>query len=212
MQHKYTAICGVPLRPWFEVVLGNVQVLFLHDSAAFILGEVGEDYPCCRVAGVMIGTGLGFALMIDGKPCVTAKGTPLISVWNAPYRDGIAEDYISARAIVRAYNGRAEKPLESAKEIGLLAERDDALAGQTYEEMGRDLGSAVRQILIENEIEMLLIGGQIARSFSVFGDALREALGKIPSLRTAAPIEEPDLVHLRGAVCCWWQRARTKAG
>ena len=28
MKHKYTAICGVPLRPWFAEVLGDIPVRF----------------------------------------------------------------------------------------------------------------------------------------------------------------------------------------
>ena len=47
MKHKYTAICGVPLRPWFAEVLGDVPVRFLHDSAAFILGAA-ETIRRCR--------------------------------------------------------------------------------------------------------------------------------------------------------------------
>ena len=30
MKHKYTAICGIPLRPWFAEVLGDIPVRFLH--------------------------------------------------------------------------------------------------------------------------------------------------------------------------------------
>ncbi len=85
MKHKYTAICGVPLRPWFAEVLGDIPVRFLHDSAAFILGAAETDSPYRRIAGVMLGTGLGFALTVNGKPCLTDRGTPLVSIWNTPY-------------------------------------------------------------------------------------------------------------------------------
>lgn len=207
MKHKYTAIYGVPLRPWFAEALGDIPVLFLHDSAAFILGAAA-DCPYKRIAGAMIGTGLGFALMVNGKPCLTGKGTPLISIWNTPYREGIAEDYVSARAIVTAYNRQAKTPLADAKAIGLAADNGDPLARQVYEDMGRDLGAVVRNILRENEMEAFLIGGQISRSYPVFGSALREALGSIPSLRLISPVQDPDSVHLCGAVR-YWEQQRT---
>ena len=205
MRHKYTAIYGVPLRPWFAQVLGDIPVRFLHDSAAFILGAAA-DSPYSRIAGVMLGTGLGFALMVNGKPCLTDKGTPLVSIWNTPYRDGIAEDYISARAIVKHYNSLAPSPLASAKEIGDLADAGDGLARQVYGDMGRDLGTVVRNVLLENGMEALYLGGQISRSYPVFGGALREALGNIPSLRLVSPVQNPDLVHLIGAARFWQQQ------
>ena len=206
MKHKYTAIYGIPLCPWFVQVLGDIPVRFLHDSAAFILGAVETDSPYRRIAGVMLGTGLGFALTVNGKPCLTDRGTPLVSIWNTPYRDGIAEDYISARAIVRHYNELAPSPLASAKEIGDRADAGDPLARQVYEDMGRDLGTVVRGILRENEMEALYLGGQISRSYPVFGGALREALGNIPSLRLITPVRTPDLVHLVGAARFWRQQ------
>lgn len=207
MKHKYTAIYGIPLRPWFAEVLGEIPVLFLHDSAAFILGAAA-DHPYERIAGTMIGTGLGFALMVSGKPCLTDKGTPLVSIWNTPYRGGIAEDHISARAIVNAYDQRARTPLPDAKAIGLAADAGDPIAKQVYEDMGRDLGAVVRSILRENEMEALLIGGQISRSYPVFESALREALGNIPSLRLIAPVRDPDTVHLCGAARYYRNTAR----
>ena len=46
------------------------------------------------------------------------------------------------------------------------------------------------------------------RLYPVFGGALREALGNIPSLRLVAPVRDPDLVHLVGAARFWAEQAR----
>ena len=40
MRHKFPAIYGLPIRPWVQGELGDVPVDFLHDSTAFILGEL----------------------------------------------------------------------------------------------------------------------------------------------------------------------------
>ena len=59
MTHKFKALYGVDLRPPFREA--GVEVFFLHDATAFILGEYfdgtlkGADNACC----VMLGTGLG---------------------------------------------------------------------------------------------------------------------------------------------------------
>ena len=50
--------------------------------------------------------------------------------------------------------------------------------------------------------------GGYVRLYPVFGGALREALGNIPSLRLVAPVRDPDLVHLVGAARFWAEQAR----
>ena len=109
---------------------------------------------------------------------------------------------------MKHYNELAPSPLANAKEIGDRADAGDPLARQVYEDMGRDLGTVVRGILRENEMEALYLGGQISRSYPVFGGALREALGNIPSLRLITPVRNPDLVHLVGAARFWAEQAR----
>ena len=203
MTHKYTAIYGVPLRPWFREILGDIPVLFLHDSSAFILGTVKAENPYRRIAGVMIGTGLGFAMMMDGRVCVTDQGSPLVSIYKRPYRNGIAEDAVSAGGIVRAYNQLAEAPLPNAKEIAVLAKQGEPLAKRIYETMGYDLGKILQSILKENEMEALFLGGQISRDFALFEEPLKDALRTVPSLRLIAPAPDIDLVHLTGAARYW---------
>lgn len=203
MQHKYTAIYGIPLRPWIREILGDIPVLFLHDSSAFILGAADLGHPDRRIAGAMIGTGLGFAIMINGKVCTTDQGSPLVSIYSRPYGSGIAEDYVSARGIVNAYNREAPSPLPNAKEIGILAEQGDLLARRVYENMGAMLGEIVKNILIENEIEAFYLGGQISRSFPVFEAPLKTVLRAVPSLRLITQAPNIDLIHLIGAARYW---------
>ena len=67
MKHKFQALYGCSILPPFE--RAGLPVRFLHDSTSYILGEVsdgtlqGTQNPCC----VMLGTGLGFSMMKDGK-------------------------------------------------------------------------------------------------------------------------------------------------
>ena len=67
MTHKYQAIKDKPLAPVIRAPLGYLPVRFMHDSTAFIQGATAGFDGYSRFSGVMIGTGLGFALMIDGE-------------------------------------------------------------------------------------------------------------------------------------------------
>ena len=203
MKHKYSAIYGVPLRPWMREVLGeDVEISFIHDSEAFILGAIREVPNYKRIAGIMLGTGLGFAICIDGEVLRNEIGGPRVSLFSRKYREGIAEDYISARGIVNAYNSANPKiPVTNSLEIERKAlEQNDQIAMATYENMGRMLGEVCGDVLKEYRIEALLIGGQISHAYSLFSNELIGALSDVETLKVIKPIENINTVHLLGVV------------
>lgn len=89
MRHKWRGLKDVPLPPVFARELPGVPQRFLHDSTAFLLGEAwqGAAQEMKNPAGVMLGTGFGFAVMADRRVLVDANGTPALVLWNAPFRD-----------------------------------------------------------------------------------------------------------------------------
>ena len=160
MQHKFKALYGVSLCPPFEA--SGVPVTFLHDSTAFILGEytdgslAGADRPCC----VMLGTGLGFAFMYDGKVCINNVQTPAVRLWCSPYLDGIAEDYISTRAILKSYG----RDGITVKEIANRARGGDQKAAEAFLTMGRHLSGLMTKVIRKLDCDRFALGGQIAKS------------------------------------------------
>ncbi len=199
MTHKYLAIKDRPLIPVIRAPLGDVPVRFMHDSAAFIQGAAAGAPGYRRYAGVMIGTGLGFALMIDGVVLRNESGGPARSIWSQPYKNGTAEDVVSGRGIIAAYNAHAKTPVTSAKVIGDMAEAGDALSISVYLDMAASLAGIIAPILAEYKIEALLLGGQISKSFSLFSSTLKDKLAGVQSLVYIAPAKDIDMAHLIGA-------------
>ncbi|MBR2370814.1 MAG: ROK family protein [Clostridia bacterium] len=203
MTHKYTAIYQIPLRPWFAEVLGDIPVYFMHDSFAFIYGAAQEsENSKGRIAGVMIGTGLGFALLIDGKVQKSETGGPARSIYRAPYGESTAEDHVSARGLVYRYN-RDKLPTDpdcaNAKEISERASEGNATAIKVYKDTGVIVADVVKDILAEYEIEEFIYGGQISKSFYLFEDSATEALKGVPTLKTVRAAKNIDDVHLIGS-------------
>lgn len=159
MKHKFQALYGCSILPPFE--RAGLPVRFLHDSTSYILGEFsdgtlrGAADPCC----VMLGTGLGFSMMKDGKVLIDESQTPALSLWCVPFRDGIAEDYVSTRAIQAAYG----QPL-SVKDIAGLARQGDEKALQSFRKTGEALSELMGIIDRRFHPDKLALGGQIARS------------------------------------------------
>lgn len=164
MRHKLPALYGHSLRPPFEEA--GVEVVFLHDATAFMLGEAREGMaramtsPCC----VTLGTGLGFAFMRGGRVCVSERRGPALSLWRMPCCGGMAEDFVSARAIQAAY-GEALP----VREIAALARQGDARAAEAFLEAGRHLSDLLNALIPRLGCDGLVLGGQIAKSAELLG-------------------------------------------
>jgi len=210
MKHKFAGIYGINLRD--EIIRrcflpagpDNFDIKFIHDAHAFILGEYwkGAARGYSHIAGVTIGTGTGFGCMSGGKIKANENGGPYVSIYSLPCRDGILEDYVSGKGIVNIYrklsgecgNGR------DAKEIGRLAESGkDKYAVAAYREAGEILAIAIKEILTDLEIECLVLGGQISRSFALMEEAIAGNLAGVKTLKKVCMAQNIDFSPLFGA-------------
>lgn len=201
MLHKFRLLYGIPIRPWIEEKIGKVPIRFLHDSTAFLLGEYwkGELKDCNNCAGVMLGTGLGFACMRDGKVQLNEQGGPGYSLYNRPFGDGNAEDYVSRRGICRRYRDRNSDCVSGVDvvDIAEFAKKGDPMALDTFEETGRMLGEILLPVLRQAPYKRLVIGGQISKAYPYFGPALESVLNGT-GLDMIGPSRCPDDSHLLG--------------
>ncbi len=197
MTHKFQSIEGVPLH---EILCAlpetgaDMPVYFVHDVNAVLLGEMtyGAARGYSNVAVVTLGTGLGFALAVDGGVQYSDLGSPLVPIYNRPYREGILEDYASKRGFLRIFaeiTGREPSPSLTVADIGRMAGEGNREALATFARVGGILACALRDICAEYKIECLLFGGQISRSFAYMAPALREGLDGLPGLSLVAPVE-----------------------
>lgn len=193
MKHKYQALYNLTITPALSVEMPDVPIVYLHDSTAFMLGEAyyGAAKGAVRPAGMMLGTGLGFACMADGRVRVSQDQRPAVRVWDRPFRDGIAEDVLSARGLARRYEQKTGKACD-AKEIARRARGGEAAAQALYQETGEALGEVMSPIIEQLHSDRLVVGGQMARSAELF---LPYAKVKVPVLVA----EDLDAAALRGA-------------
>lgn len=195
MQHKFTALYQKSLRPPFDE--SGIPVSFLHDSTAFLLGEYqdgslrGAENACC----VMLGTGLGFAWVKDGLVQVNDRQIPCLSLWNTPYLDGIAEDYVSTRALQRDYGESI--PI---RDMALKARSGDERALNAFRMAGVHLSALMNQVIEKLGCDRFALGGQISRAVDLFSLSL-----PIPWSVT----EHPEDAALRGA-CRYAMHGRDK--
>jgi glucokinase len=198
MKHKLPYLYGVDLRQEIANSFGwqpNL-VRFLHDSAAFLLGEIGAGAArgVARAVGITLGTGIGSAFAVNGRIITEGYGVPPGGeIWDLPYEGRIIEDSVSTRAIRGSYERRTGEAREVA-ELAKVVDADPA-AAEAFAEFGRHLGLALHGALAAFAPQVIVIGGGISRSPQLFLPAAQRELKALGAeLRVSALLDDAPLV------------------
>jgi glucokinase len=171
MEHKLTALYRRDLRGALAQRFGwqRDQFRFLNDAGAYLLGEVGAGAVkgAARAVGLTLGTGIGCAFALDGVQVREGEGVPPGGeIWDYPYAGVTVEDLISTRAVKSDYLARTGQDIEVSAIAA--AAKDDADAREVFEAFGLHLGQVLRDVVAPFRPDMVVIGGGIARSASLF--------------------------------------------
>ncbi len=205
-RHKLPYLYGVDLRQALALRFGwpAGQVHFLNDAAAFLLGEVGAGAArgAARAVGVTLGTGIGASFAVNGRVVTKGPGVPLGGeIWDLPYEGGIVEDFLSCK-IIQANYQRRTGALRTVAEIAAAAPADSD-AVEVFSEYGRHLGLALRLTLAPFAPDVVVLGGNIARSAHLFLPAAeRELQGLGFHLQISTLFDRAPLI---GAGVAWFR-------
>lgn len=181
MTHKFASLYGVDLASEISAALPRRPVVrCCNDAAAAVVGEavagaaVGHD----RVLGVTLGTGLGAAFVVDGRPVAECAGIVVGDLYRRQLADGrVADDALSARGYLAAIDSGTTRPTE----------------------FGSLLAEFLRPVVATLGAEIVVVGGGGTGSIADFGPALRAGL--------AVPVEPARLDRwapiIGGAAICF---------
>ena len=201
------AMNGRPMKKDLEKLL-KCKLELANDADCFALAEtqlgvVKEQFPDARVVfGVIMGTGVGGGIVIDGKPVIGLHG--IAGEWGHNFLDesggpcycgksGCVENVISGPALEKYYFKETgnKKPL---KDIVALAEsKVDPTAQKTMIRLVEFYGLALSVIINILDPDVVVIGGGVG-NIDLLYDRGRDSLKKYVfnhSLET--PIVKPSL-------------------
>lgn len=201
-QDKYPMLYGLNVKKMLASAL-EIQVSDIYinnDAACFLQGEVfcGSVSGYKNVVSITLGTGLGTAVYENG----TARSADL---WNMPFNDGIAEDYLSTRWFVKRYAAITGNHISGVKKLAALAATDGGLKS-LFEEFGNNLATFLNRFIANTGAKAVVIGGNIAQSFPLFKNTLLQRVKNgFPdvNITTSALGEQAALV---GAASFWLQQ------
>ncbi|MGF1924611.1 MAG: ROK family protein [Bacteroidia bacterium] len=153
-----------------RLAISETCIFFINDAAGFLQGEVfaGSARGADHVLGFTLGTGLGSSICINGN-AIDAE------LWNAPFLNGIAEDYFSTRWFVKRYFQLSGITLDGVKDLATYV-NSDPHARQVFKEFGDNFAQFMMPLIKKHHAEMVIIGGNIAQAFNVFSTNLIDVL------------------------------------
>ncbi len=161
----------VPVADWLEAKTGK-PVILANDANCAGLGEawlgVGDQFQ--NLILLTLGTGVGGAVIIDGKLFVGSRGVGAelglitLNPDGPPCNSGnqgSLEQYVSAQAI------RRRTGLEP-RELDAQARAGDPNALSFWQAYGRDLGAGLASLIYIFDPEVVVLGGGISASAEFF--------------------------------------------
>jgi predicted NBD/HSP70 family sugar kinase len=202
-----TALNGMPLKKDLESVL-KIPVVLANDANCFALAEthwgiVKEKLPGASVVfGIIMGSGVGGGIVIDGKIWNGHHG--IAGEWGHNYLDdsggacycgktGCVETIISGPALQRFYAGITGNNI-SLKEIVLkYQQHTDEAARQTIQRLCRFFGKAVSVVTNLLDPDVIVVGGGVGNIDVVYTEGLKSLKEFIFNNRVDVPILKPSL-------------------
>jgi glucokinase len=224
--------CNYPVREAIERRLGT-RIFLENDAKVHALGEswLGAARGMSDMALLTLGTGIGGAIVLDGKifhglhGMAGEFGHVTIEPEGVPCgcgNRGCAERYASATAVVRMAHeaiaagsapelAKAAKnePAFTAKLIYDLAMQGDEPARGIFRRFGRALGILLADIVNVLNLKMYVIGGGVASAWDAFAPTMFEELRQ-RSIIYAASVPDEMLGNAEGAAANIVDRNREK--
>jgi fructokinase len=205
---------GKPMKKDLEGLLG-VSIEMANDADCFALAEtrhgvVKEHFPDARVVfGVIMGTGVGGGLVVDGRAIVGLQG--IAGEWGHNFLDesggkcycgksGCVEQVISGPAL-EAYYFRETGNRKPLKDIVALAEsKVDPTAQKTMIRLIEFFGKAISVLINIIDPDVIVIGGGVGNIDMLYDRGIDSVKKYVFNNRLDTPIVQPQLGDSAGVI------------
>ncbi|MCH5598957.1 ROK family protein [Niabella ginsengisoli] len=165
-QGKYESLYGLNVKQLLADHLTIEEDLFSfsNDAACFLSGELFAANMDSNVfdksISITLGTGLGTALYKNG---VAASA----DLWSLPFKDNIAEYYLSSKWFVDQYLQRTGSHHQGVKDLVQMA-NSNKVAAHLFQIFSYNLADFLIQFIKREEAETIILGGNISKAYKLF--------------------------------------------
>jgi len=171
--NKYNSLYAINIKEALKNQLDidyDLPIIFENDASCFGLGECisGQAKGFKKVIAITLGTGLGACFIEENKVLREGIGVPKGGVlYNVPFKDGIAENYISSRWVMETFRCITGESL-TVKEISVKAEANDKESRNIFLRLSENIAELLTPWIKSFQADCLVIGGGMAQSSNVF--------------------------------------------
>jgi len=202
-----TALNGMPLKKNLEEKL-QLPVVLANDANCFALAEthwgaVKEKTPHAKVVfGIILGTGVGGGIVIDGKVWPGCHG--IGGEWGHNFLDesggpcycgktGCVETVIAGPSLERYYESVTGKKLRLKEIVARHQQGVDEVATRTIDRLCHFFGKAVSVVTNLLDPDVMVIGGGVGNIDVIYSQGLLSLNQFIFNNRVDVPIIKPTL-------------------
>ncbi|MFI6394637.1 ROK family protein [Nonomuraea sp. NPDC050540] len=201
---------GFPLRDRVGELTGLPTVL-AGDAQCFAVGEhwLGAGRGSASLLGMVVSTGIGGGLVIDGVPLLGPTGNAghVGHMTVDPYGEececggrGCVERYASGPNLVRWAREHGWTGAD-AKDLAADAGNGDATAVAAFERGARALAAMIVSMAAAVEVSTVVIGGGVAGAGEVLFEPLERAIAEVAGLAFVKAVEvRPTTLGVRAAL------------
>lgn len=167
----------LPLKKILEEKFAPLKVTVKDDRASMVFGEsrFGVAKGFGNVAYVIVGTGIGAGLMIDGRVYSGTRGLAGSIGWFVTGKTdgsrfhGDFEEEAAGPSLLRRMGVAGEKIME-------LAENGDPAALEAFYGLGGTLGRGIANLVSVVDPEIVVVGGGVSESWEFIEKGIRDSL------------------------------------
>lgn len=174
---KYESLYNVSVSDALlkHLITKEVSFRFLNDASCFGVGGAlkQESAGNNKVIAITLGTGFGAAFLDNKLPVTHGSNVPHNGcLWDKQFKDSIADNYFSTRWFLNEYENITGKKLtDGVKEIASIENYSTA---QIFDDFANNLSKFLSPYIIDFDADLLVIGGNIAKSYRLFLPKLKE--------------------------------------
>ena len=190
----------VPLKEILQQAF-SIPVYVNNDANCFALGEFhfGAGRGCRNMVGMILGTGLGAGIIINGK-LYCGRNCGAGEIGKISFREHTVEYYCSGQFFRQQYG------LDGAV-LYTRARQGDPAAKEMFAAYGEQLGQALMIALYAYDPEIVVLGGSVSKAWPFFEKPLRRRLASFVYPHALArvriqPARTPRISVLGAAALC----------
>ena len=144
-----------------------IPVKINNDANCFVMGEkfFGKGRRAKNLVGLIIGTGLGAGIIINGK-LYEGSNCGAGEFGMIPFKDSVLETYCSGQFFQKFYNIPGSN----------LYKKTDKQAAKIFSEFGKYIAEAIKIILYSYDPEIIIFGGSVSKSYLRFRVSMMKGL------------------------------------